>query len=166
MSEEAKSGAAKSGADAPYAVQTLDHHECLRLLRGVTVGRLAVWVDDHPDIFPINYRVDQGTIIFRTAEGTKLQAATGDTPVAVEADGIDPDSGIAWSVVVKGRAAPVKDPQEVLDTAGLLLFPWQTGKKEHFVRITPDELTGRRFKVVPPLTWWTPLDDATRSGYE
>ena len=30
---------------------------------------------------------------------------------------------------------------------GLLLFPWQAGKKEHFVRITPDTVTGRRFKV-------------------
>ena len=149
-----------------HDVENLDHHECWRLLRGVSVGRLAVWVDDHPDIFPINYKVDHGTLVFRTADGTKLQAATADTPVALEADGIDADTGIAWSVVIKGQAAPVQNQQEVLDTAGLLLFPWQAGKKEHFVRITPDTVTGRRFKVVPPLTWWTPLDDATRSGLE
>jgi len=153
-------------ATQAHSVENLDKQTCLRLLRGVTVGRLAVWVDDHPDIFPINYRVDHGTLVFRTADGTKLQAATADTPVALEADGIDSDSGIAWSVVVKGQAGAVKNPEEVLDTAGLLLFPWQAGKKEHFVRITPDTLTGRRFKVVPPLTWWTPLDDATRSGLE
>ncbi|MGO4190353.1 pyridoxamine 5'-phosphate oxidase family protein [Arthrobacter sp. YAF17] len=149
-----------------YEVEILDHHECWRLLRGVSLGRFAVWVDDHPDIFPINYKVDHGTLVFRTAEGTKLQAATGDTPVALEADGVDSNTGMAWSVVVKGQAAPVRHPEELMDTVGLLLFPWQGGKKERFVRITPDTMTGRRFKVVPPLTWWTPLDDAPRSGPE
>ncbi|MET1064447.1 MAG: pyridoxamine 5'-phosphate oxidase family protein, partial [Arthrobacter sp.] len=48
-------------------VENLDNHESWRLLRGVSVGRLAVWVDDHPDIFPINYKVDHGTLVFRTA---------------------------------------------------------------------------------------------------
>ena len=156
----------KPGAGSPSGVESLDSRECWRLLRSVSVGRLAVWVEDHPDIFPVNYKVDHGTLVFRTADGTKLQSATGDTPVAVETDGVDADSGIAWSVVVKGQAAPVKDPQEVLDTVGLLLFPWQAGTKEHFVRITADTVTGRRFKVTPPLTWWTPLDDATRSADE
>lgn len=154
------------GAGQPPAVEDLDHQECWRLLRGVSVGRLAVWVDNHPDIFPINYTVDHGTLVFRTGDGTKLQAATGDTPVALEADGVDADSGIAWSVVIKGQAAPVRDQQEVLDTVGLHLFPWQAGRKEHFVRITPDTVTGRRFKVAPPLTWWTPLDGSTPSGIE
>ena len=68
--------------------------------------------------------------------------------------------------MVKGQAAAVQNPEEVLDTVGLLLFPWQAGKKEHFVRVTPDTVTGRRFKVAAPATWWTPLDDATRSGLE
>ncbi len=61
---------------------------------------MAVWVDDHPDIFPINYKVDHGTLVFRTAEGTKLHAATGDTPVALEADGVDGQRrtpGVWWS---------------------------------------------------------------------
>ncbi|MDR6505566.1 pyridoxamine 5'-phosphate oxidase family protein [Arthrobacter oryzae] len=156
----------KPEPDASQGVENLDSNECWRLLRSVSVGRLAVWVDDHPDIFPVNYKVDHGTLVFRTAEGTKLQSATGDTPVAMEADGVDTDTGIAWSVVVKGQAAPVRNPQEVLDTVGLLLFPWQGGTKEHFVRISPDTVTGRRFKVTPPLTWWTPLDDATRSADE
>ena len=165
MSTESSPGSHEP-KDQTHAVENLDHHECWRLLRSVSVGRLAVWVDDHPDIFPINYKVDHGTLVFRTAEGTKLQAATGDTPVALEADGMNADTGVAWSVVIKGQAAPVQNPQEVMDTVGLLLFPWQAGKKEHFVRITPDTVTGRRFKVVPPQTWWTPLDDATRSGLE
>ena len=147
-------------------VENLASNDCWQLLRSVSVGRLAVWVQDHPDIFPVNYKVDGGTLVFRTGEGTKLRSAVGNTPVAMEADGVDSSTGIAWSVVVKGQAAPVQGTEEVLDTVGLLLFPWEAGKKEHFVRIIPDEVTGRRFKVTPPLTWWTPLDAATRTGHE
>ncbi|WP_120522121.1 pyridoxamine 5'-phosphate oxidase family protein [Arthrobacter celericrescens] len=147
-------------------VEVLSPEQCWDLLRGVSVGRLAVWVDDHPDIFPVNYKVDHGTLVFRTAEGTKLHAALEGGPVALEADGVDADSGIAWSVVVKGGAAGVTLTQELLDTVGLLLFPWQAGRKDAFVRIVPTSVTGRRFKVTPPLTWWSPLDDATRASLE
>src|SRR5512141_2829859 len=109
MTTEPNPGASAPKDHQPPAVEHLENHECWRLLRSVTVGRLAVWVDDHPDIFPINYKVDHGSLVFRTGDGTKLQAATGDTPVALEADGVDADSGIAWRVVTKGQAAPVKD---------------------------------------------------------
>ena len=146
--------------------EVLEAHLCWELLRGVSVGRLAVWAGDHPDIFPINYKVDHGSLVFRTGEGTKLHSALGETPVALEADGVNPDSGVAWSVVVKGQAVAIKLTHEVMDTVGLLLFPWQEGRKDHFIRIVPTSVTGRRFKVTPPLTWWSPLDDATRAALE
>lgn len=142
------------------ATEVLETNECWELLRGVSVGRLAVWVDNHPDIFPVNYKVDHGTMVFRTGEGTKLHAALGDAPVAIEADGVDAETGVAWSVVVKGQASAVKLTQDVLDTIGLLLFPWEAGQKDQFIRIVPSDVSGRRFKVAPPVTWWTPLDDA------
>jgi uncharacterized protein len=146
--------------------EVLQPGQCWELLRGVSVGRLAVWVEDHPDIFPINYKVDHGTLVFRTGEGTKLHSALGEIPVALEADGVNPDTGVAWSVVAKGPAVAIRLTQEVLDTVGLLLFPWQAGRKDNFVRIVPTSITGRRFTVTPPLTWWSPLDDATRAGLE
>ncbi|QHK19014.1 pyridoxamine 5'-phosphate oxidase family protein [Pseudarthrobacter psychrotolerans] len=146
--------------------EVLESHQCWELLRSVSVGRLALWVQDHPDIFPINYKVDHGTLVFRAGDGTRLHAALGETPVALEADGLNPDTGVAWSVVVKGQATAVALTQEVLDTVGLLLFPWQAGRKDHFIRIVPTSVTGRRFTVTPPLTWWSPLDDATRAGLE
>ena len=147
-------------------VENLDSSQCWNLLRQVSVGRLAVWVGDHPDIFPLNYKVDHGSLVFRTGEGTKLHAALSDTPVAIEADGVNPDTGVAWSVVAKGRASAVKLTQDVLDTIGLLLFPWEAGQKDQFIRITPNSVTGRRFKVTPPATWWTPLDDAPTASAE
>lgn len=152
--------------EQPTHVEHLDSRQCLDLLRQVSVGRLAVWIDDHPDIFPLNYTVDHGTLVFRTHEGTKLSGALGETPVALEADGVDAVSGMAWSVVVKGKAAALAGTEEVLDSASLFLFPWQAGRKDHFVRITPDSITGRRFHVTPPLTWWTQLSGAVRSSSE
>lgn len=146
--------------------ESLDIKACWEQLRSVSVGRLAVWDGDHPDIFPINYKVDHGTLVFRTGEGTKLHSVLGAAPVALEADGVDAGSGVAWSVVLKGKAESIKLTQDVLDTVGLLLFPWQAGRKDHFIRIVPTSMTGRRFKVTEPLTWWSPLDDATRAGLE
>lgn len=146
--------------------ETLENADCWKLLRSVSVGRLAVWVDDHPDIFPINYKVDHGTLVFRTGSGTKLNSCLGKDPVALEADGVDVESGVAWSVVVKGQAQQLERTEELLDSVGLLLFPWETGRKDHFVRVTPTSMSGRRFSIAPPLTWWSPLDTATRAGLE
>lgn len=116
------------------------------LLRGAVVGRLAVISPDHtqPDIFPINYIVDRGSIVFRTSEGSKLAAAR-DSSVAFEADGYNPFTGEAWSVVVKGTAREVKKLHEVFDALNLPLFPWHATPKPRILRIEPDLITGRRF---------------------
>lgn len=93
-------------------VTILPPNASLVLLRSRDVRRLAVSLADQPDIFPIDYVVDHGTIMFRTAEGTKLAAAVLGHAVACEVDGHDSDTGEAWSAVVKGRAArrPWEDP--------------------------------------------------------
>jgi hypothetical protein len=126
----------------------LEPDECWALLDASEVGRLAVAIRNHPDIFPINYIVDRGAVVFRTAEGTKLAAAVLGVSVAFEIDGYNPDAGEAWSVVVKGRAVEIERMQDVFEAAELPLFPWQAAPKHRFVRIEPDEVTGRRFHVV------------------
>lgn len=151
---------------SPPEVEVLATHDCWRLLGSVSVGRLALWVYDHPDIFPVNYRVDHGTLVFRTGPGTKLSTALSGTPIALETDEVDADAGVAWSVVVKGQAIAVERTQDLLDTVGPVLFPWQTGRRDRFIRIVPESVSGRRFKLAPALTWWSPLDDATRAGLE
>jgi nitroimidazol reductase NimA-like FMN-containing flavoprotein (pyridoxamine 5'-phosphate oxidase superfamily) len=131
----------------------LETHACLELMRTSEVGRLAVAIQNVPDIFPINYVVDRGTVVFRTAEGTKLAAALLGRGVAFEVDGYDPDAGEAWSVVIKGTAVEIERMYEVFDALDLPLFPWHAGPKHRFVRIEPDEITGRRFHVVGHEAW-------------
>jgi nitroimidazol reductase NimA-like FMN-containing flavoprotein (pyridoxamine 5'-phosphate oxidase superfamily) len=132
--------------DEATGTETLDPTTCWELLRDAPVGRLAVLVDGRPDIFPVNAVVDHGTIVFRTAPGTKLAAASR-ADVAYEADGYDVQDGAAWSVVVKGRGHVVREANEWLNAAALPIFPWQEGRKSWFVRIEPLSVTGRRFRV-------------------
>jgi nitroimidazol reductase NimA-like FMN-containing flavoprotein (pyridoxamine 5'-phosphate oxidase superfamily) len=133
---------------AADGMEVLDPSQCWALMREADVGRLAVSVANRPDIFPINFIVDHGTVVFRTAEGTKLAAAVLGTSVAFEVDGYDYVAGIAWSVVIKGRATEIQRMQELFDAAELPLFPWHAAPKHRVVRIIPDEITGRRFRVI------------------
>ena len=143
-------------------MEVLEAHECWELLRGADVGRLAIAIANHPDIFPINYVVDHGSVVFRTAEGTKLAAAVLGTAVAFEADGYDEPGGEAWSVVLKGHAVEIQKMHDLFEAADLPLFPWHAAPKQRFVRITPDSVTGRRFRVAVDTTHQA----ATRSAHE
>ncbi|MET0146249.1 MAG: pyridoxamine 5'-phosphate oxidase family protein [Ilumatobacteraceae bacterium] len=131
-----------------FGMTVLATNESLELLRASVVGRLAVSITDHPDIFPINFVVDHGCIVFRTAEGTKLAAAVLGRSVAFEVDGYDGATGEAWSVVVKGHATEVEQMHDLLATADLPLFSWQAAPKPRCVRIEPVDISGRRFRVV------------------
>ncbi len=147
-------------------VENLSTDTCWELMRSTVVGRLAVVIEGHPDIFPLNFVVDQGTVVFRTAAGAKMAGALANTPVALEVDGYDAATEQAWSVVLRGRAESIRQPQALADAGSLPLFPWQQGSKEHFVRIYPINLTGRRFKVATPDIWAAPASDARRASFE
>jgi uncharacterized protein len=131
-----------------FGTEVLETNVCWQLLRDSEVGRLAVSITDHPDIFPINFVVDHGTVLFRTAEGTKLAAAVLGCAVAFEVDGYDPDRADAWSVVLKGRATEIERMQDVFSALDLPLFPWHAAPKPRFVRIEPSDISGRRFHTV------------------
>lgn len=132
--------------DELHAGVELSTAESWTLLREAVVGRLAVIIDDRPDIFPVNHLVDHGSVVFRTAAGTKLAASAGHR-VAFEVDGYDLSTASAWSVVLKGEAQQVNRLYDVLEVIELPLFPWHLAPKPHFIRIEPDSITGRRFEV-------------------
>ena len=125
----------------------LTEAECWALLHRHVVARLAVDIAGRPDIFPINYIVDDGSIVFRSGAGTKLAGAVLGRHVAIEIDGLDVD-GSVWSVVVKGIAREVTEMTERYEIDELPLYPWVTSQKPNFVRIEPHLTTGRRFHVV------------------
>ena len=131
----------------------LEPDSCWRLLRQADVGRLAVIISEQPDVFPVNYAVDGGSVVFRTGAGAKLSALVSSPAVAFEVDGYDEATNEAWSVVLKGRADIVHGFRQLLDTTSLPVFPWQAAKKSQFVRIVVDEVTGRRFRKTDASFW-------------
>ncbi len=136
------------------------------LLRGVEVGRLAVVIDGDPEIFPVNYLVDHGSIVFRTADGTKLAAALAEGTVAFESDGFDSAKNVAWSVVVKGAASEIRDLEEKIYASLLPLAPWHGAPKHRFVRIVPSQISGRQFPVVDRSVWQNPYTLRHQSAFE
>jgi nitroimidazol reductase NimA-like FMN-containing flavoprotein (pyridoxamine 5'-phosphate oxidase superfamily) len=128
-------------------MEILDVQQCWELLASVEVGRLAVSVAGDVDIFPLNFAIDDGAIVFRSAEGTKLVEVVMAGRVAFEVDGYEPAHGRAWSVVLKGNADLLDRFSDIYRVQDLPLFPWNASPKERFVRIVPDQLSGRRFTV-------------------
>lgn len=135
----------ETGASA--ATLNLSPSQAWALLRENQLGRLAVVTETGPDIFPVTFVVDHGSVVFRTAAGAKLDASDG-KPVALEADGVDAIEHSAWSVVVKGRARQVRGLHESLDALFLPLTPLHPAAKPHLVRIEVTAITGRWFRTV------------------
>jgi len=125
-------------------LEVVGEAECWSLLETQPVGRLAVAIRNHPDIFPVNYLVDAETIVFRTDPGIKLAAATAGESVAFEADHYDAETGEGWSVVVSGEAREVKKLDDLVHIEELPLVPAAGGRKNRWVRIHPLSVTGRR----------------------
>ncbi len=124
-------------------VSTLTEEECLERLAQQELGRLVTHVGNVLDIFPVNYALDDGTIVFRTAEGSKLVELTVNDEVLFEVDHhTDKD---AWSVVVRGRARRLTTSDEVAAADELPLTPWIPTLKYNYVRVVPATMTGRAF---------------------
>ena len=85
-------------------VTELTSEECWEMLREEEFGRLAYRLVDEVHITPINYAVEGGSLLFRTAEGNKLLAVAMGSEVAFEIDRYGEDS--ARSVVVRGTSTP------------------------------------------------------------
>jgi nitroimidazol reductase NimA-like FMN-containing flavoprotein (pyridoxamine 5'-phosphate oxidase superfamily) len=86
---------------------------CFALLSQQQLGRVAV-VDDQggPIVFPVNFALDRHMVVFRTGEGTKLDAATRGSRAAFEVDGTNATARTGWSVASRGEAVEVTDPAE------------------------------------------------------
>jgi nitroimidazol reductase NimA-like FMN-containing flavoprotein (pyridoxamine 5'-phosphate oxidase superfamily) len=125
-------------------LQVLSPDESVALLTSVPVGRIAFTDRALPAIQPVNFVVDDGSIVFRTGAGSKLAAATREAIVAFQADSFDDDARAGWSVMAVGRASRVTDEAEVTRLSGLPLSPWVPTPRDHFVRIDIATISGRR----------------------
>ncbi|MFF3941887.1 pyridoxamine 5'-phosphate oxidase family protein [Streptomyces phaeofaciens] len=143
-----------SNPSEPHWSVELGGAEALRLLGGVSLGRIVFTRHALPTVRPVNHVLVDGDIVIRThgdAALTRYTRRTGGegAVVAYEADDIDPDTHLGWSVVVTGYARLVTDPRELADFRALLR-PWGTQRMDHAVRIHPDLVTGVRLTAHDP----------------
>ncbi|WP_181309905.1 pyridoxamine 5'-phosphate oxidase family protein [Nocardioides campestrisoli] len=125
----------------------LDEAEVWEFLRGHELGRLAFHLLDEVHIAPINYAVDHDTLLFRTAEGSKLLGVVMNSDVAFEVD--EHDEQQATSVVIRGVARKLEEDEEHR-AEHVPLRPWVDSLKYNVVEIRPTEISGRRFHLDRP----------------
>ena len=134
--------------DGRTNLEIISRDECFKLLARGEVGRLGVVDGWRPRIFPVNYVLDGEYIVFRTDEGTKLEAGERN-PVCFEIDHIDTEARAGWSVVVDGvleEVTTLSAPEVVESVHATHVLPWARGPKEHWMRIVPQRITGRRIE--------------------
>jgi nitroimidazol reductase NimA-like FMN-containing flavoprotein (pyridoxamine 5'-phosphate oxidase superfamily) len=125
-------------------LETLSQPECAALLAGGSVGRLAIVVDDHPHIVPVNYAAEGTTIVFRTAADTILTEASL-RRVAFEVDAIDEDRRAGWSVCVHGDGAEITHgvDAESRHLRELFLDTWAPEGRDRWFKVVASTVTGR-----------------------
>jgi nitroimidazol reductase NimA-like FMN-containing flavoprotein (pyridoxamine 5'-phosphate oxidase superfamily) len=128
-------------------VTELTSEECWEMLRGEEFGRLAYRLLDEVHITPINYAVEGGSLLFRTAEGNKLLAVGMGSEVAFEIDRYGEDW--ARSVVVRGPARLLPEDQ-ARRAENVPLRPWVPALKYNVVEIEPKVVSGRAFELSRP----------------
>lgn len=125
-------------------LEVLSRAQCLELLGQVVVGRIVLTVGALPAIMPVNFVLHEGAVVIRTDTGTKLAAAARNAIVAFEVDQLDATGQLGWSVSLVGRATEVTAPDELAELRPLPLRPWAPGERDHYIRIRPELISGRR----------------------
>lgn len=131
-----------------HRLVAIAEEECWRLAASRPFGHLGVVVDGQPEVFPMDHRVVDRTLLVRTEDGTKLRAAAG-ARVGYEVDDVDDATRGGWSVMVAGYADEVFDLTDLapIDDADVPLW---TGGPVHWLRIVPARVTGRRLVRATP----------------
>lgn len=137
-------------------VSQLTTEQCWEMLRNEEFGRLAYHLSDEVHITSINYAIDGETLLFRTAEGSKLLGIAMNHDVAFEIDRFSDTE--AASVIIRGTARILEEDEEHR-SENVPLRPWVPTLKYNVVEITPVEITGREFFLSRPWLHMLPHHD-------
>lgn len=125
-------------------LEILDRDECLALLDRAVLGRVGISIGALPCVLPVNFRLIDGTVVFRTAAGSKLDAATRGAVIAFEVDDVDPIEHCGWSVVVTGIAQEMTGPPWSDPITASAVPRWAPLGRSHLVGLPTQVLSGRR----------------------
>ena len=125
-------------------LEVLDREHCLELLRMVSLGRLVFTEQALPAVQPVDFRCWRGDVVIRIADPVMLAAVSSNRVVAFETDELDTEMHSGWSVTVVGRAQVITAVPDLVELSGIFSRPSIGGRRDHYVRIRTDKVTGRR----------------------
>lgn len=135
-------------SSARPSLDTLSPDEAQRLLATGGVGRVVFHAAERgPVALPVNYRLLDGHIVFRTATDTSLAGAAGQDPVSFEVDHIDEAMSQGWSVLVTGRLERIDNPAELRQLRERSAEPWAGRKRPVVLRVVVRDVSGRRIST-------------------
>ncbi|MFE5587581.1 helix-turn-helix domain-containing protein [Kitasatospora sp. NPDC056531] len=138
-------------ANARVLLEELDPAACWAKLAPGGIGRVVFTRPHGLVALPVNYRVLDATILYRTTPDSDLAKAAGHE-VAFEVDQLDEVFATGWSVLVNGTGSVVPDKDAVrwleqhADPR-----PWAGGDRDTWIRIRPTGITGRIIRPDGPL---------------
>jgi nitroimidazol reductase NimA-like FMN-containing flavoprotein (pyridoxamine 5'-phosphate oxidase superfamily) len=138
-----------TGAMEPI-VEQLTEAESLRLIAQAEIGRVGFTSRYGPVVLPVNFKVLDGSVVFRTEAGNSLDEdlrtgiAEAEYKVAFEIDAMNPADRTGWSVLIQGAAHHVDDEEERAAVLKAGVEPWAGGERDVYFRITPTMISGRR----------------------
>jgi nitroimidazol reductase NimA-like FMN-containing flavoprotein (pyridoxamine 5'-phosphate oxidase superfamily) len=147
-------GSASPGSEAGTGsvVERLDEAQCMDLLSTGRIGRLIYNSRYGPVAVPSEYKIHEGSIVFRTyqviftEEDLRTGIAHAEYEVTLEVDQTDPDAREGWLVLVWGSAHHMDTETERASIADIGLKSWVEGEPEHFIRVDPIRIGGQRVR--------------------
>jgi nitroimidazol reductase NimA-like FMN-containing flavoprotein (pyridoxamine 5'-phosphate oxidase superfamily) len=141
-----------AGVSARRVVERLDEAACMELLSTERIGRLIYNSRYGPVAVPSEYKIHEGSIVFRTYRVTfteddlRTGIAHAEYQVVVEVDQTDPEAREGWVVLVRGTAHQVDTEAERASISNVGLESWVEGEPEHFIRVDPISIAGQRLR--------------------
>jgi transcriptional regulator with XRE-family HTH domain len=136
----------QSDASRRPVLTVLDSETCREMIRPGGVGRIVFSQSRGPVALPVNFRILDGDIVFRTAPIPELTLSLPSEHVSFEVDHIDDALAEGWSVLISGQGHVIVDPSELHRAQAAGVTPWAGGERDVYVRIVPTEVTGRRIR--------------------
>lgn len=122
--------------------EELDRAECLELLAGESIGRLATCVDGQaPEVVPVNFSLDGEFVVIRSAPRRAVELRS--RPASFQVDRFDYSRKLGWSVLVRGWLA-LNDGDSDIDVS-----TWAPGERPVLLQLEPEQITGRRIAPAP-----------------
>jgi len=128
-------------------LDVLDRDRCDELIRPGGVGRIVFCQSRGPVALPVNFRILDGDVIFRSAGIHELTSDAALGRVSFEIDHIDEALAEGWSVLISGEGHVIEDPSELERARTMGVAPWAGGEREVYVRIVAREVTGRLIRT-------------------